>query len=117
GIEAVPTEPQDDATDGAEREVVRRHRAAAVLLELPSEARSQHDAPGERDHTAHGVHDRRAGEVAEDDTTVVVDEPREPTHRVAQPAAGSPRPVPEDGVDEAGHEDAVDDLALEAGAT
>ena len=36
--------------------------------------------------------------------------------RVAEPTARTPDPVAEDRVDEAGHEDAVDDVALEARA-
>ena len=117
GVEPVPAEPQDDATEGTEGQVVGRHWAAAVALELPSEAGPQDDAAGEGDDAADGVHDGRPGEVSEDDPAGVVHEVAEPAHRVAQPASRAPHPVTEDRVDQAGHEDAVEDVALEAGAT
>ena len=114
GVEAVPAEPQDDAADGGDGQVVRRRRAAAVALELAAEARSEGDGAGEGDDAADGVHDGRAGEVTEDGA--VGDDAVEPAHGVAEPAARAPDPVAEDRVDEAGHADAVEDVALEAGA-
>ena len=65
GVEAVPAEPQDDATDGGDRQVVTRWQAASVSLELAAESRPEDDRAGEGDHAAHRVHDGRAGEVAQ----------------------------------------------------
>src|SRR5262249_33813151 len=112
--EPVPTEPENDTAERTERQVVRRQWAATVALELPSEARSEHDAAGESDDATDGVHDSRTGEVTEEDAVVVVDETGEPTHRITEPSARTPDPVAEDGVDETRHHHAVEDVALEA---
>ena len=66
GVEPVPTEPQDHATDGAPREVVGRHWSTTVTLEHSAETGSECDRTGEGDHAADGVHDGRAGEVTEE---------------------------------------------------
>ncbi len=81
-----------------------RH-AAAVALELPTEAWAEHDGAGEGDHAAHRVDDRRAGEVTEPDAGV----------RVLEEAARPPGPVTEDRVDEPAHAEAVEQVTLEAG--
>ena len=103
-VEAVPAEPQDQAADRAEDDVVRQHRAAAVALEDAAEARTEGDGAGQRDRAADGVHDGRAGEVVE-------------RHAIdRQPAVRTPGPVADDRVDEAGDADAVEDVADEAAA-
>ena len=66
GVEPVPAEPQDDAAEGGEVEVVARRHAAAVALELAAEAGPEDDRAGEGDHAAHRVDDGRAGEVTEE---------------------------------------------------
>ena len=65
GVEAVPAEPEDQAADRAQDDVVRRHRATAVALEDAAETRTEGDRAGQRDRAADGVHDGRAGEVVE----------------------------------------------------
>src|SRR6478735_4549566 len=84
-----------------------------VRLELPTETWAEHDRAAQGEHTTDHVDDGRAGEVAEHR---VARKTVEPAHRVAEPAARTPDPVAEDRVDEAGHADAVEDVALEAGA-
>src|SRR3954452_1994304 len=48
-VEAVPAEPQDDATEGGDVEVVTGRHAAAVTLEPPTEARAEDDRTGQGD--------------------------------------------------------------------
>jgi hypothetical protein len=79
-------------------------RAAPPSRAELTEAGAEDDGAGEGDHAADGVDDRRAGEVTE-----------RHRHR-GQPATRTPDPVAEDRVDEAAHADAVEQVALEAGA-
>ena len=99
-----PYQPNHRITPPMARDVqvVGRHRAAAVTLELAAEARSEGDGTGEGDDAADGVHDGRAGEVTEDDA-VRRRVPWNQPMRVAEPAARTPDPVAEDRVDEARH--------------
>ena len=113
-VEPVPAEPQDEAADGRDRQVVRHHGAAAVALELPAEARAEHDRAGQRDESADAVHHRGTGEIVEAHA-----ERREEVAVAAhrrQPAVRPPGPVPDDRVDEARDAEAVDQVADEAGA-
>ena len=41
GVEAVPAEPQDQAPNSGDHEIVRQHWAAAVALEAPSQDAGQ----------------------------------------------------------------------------
>src|SRR5205807_2974251 len=97
-------EPQDHAADGADREVVRRQRTAAVPLEHSPDAGPEGDGAAQGDEPADGVHDSRAREVTEHGAAGPA---VEPAHRVAQPATRTPDPVAEDRVDEARHHGAV----------
>ena len=105
GIEAVPAEPQNQPAHGAQDDVVRQRRAAAVAPEDAAEARTERNRADERNRAADAVHDRRAREVAE----------RRRRHR-RQPAVRAPAPVADDRVDEAGDADAVENVADEAAA-
>src|SRR5581483_134763 len=111
--EPVPPEPQDHAADGADREVVGRHGAAAVALERAADAGPEGNRATDGDEPAHGVHHGRPGKVTEDR---MPGPPVEPAHGVAEPPARAPGPVPEDRVDEPGYGGAVDDVAFEPGA-
>src|SRR5205823_3948177 len=62
-VEAVPAEPQDDAADRGDGEVVRGRHAAAVALEHATDAGPEDDGAGEGGAAADGVDDGRAGEV------------------------------------------------------
>src|SRR5207248_309845 len=82
--------PEDDAADGAPREVVGRQRAATVPLEHSADARPEGDGAGQSNEPADSVHDRRAREVAEDSAAR---QAVEPPHGVTEPAARTPDPV------------------------
>src|SRR5438445_13672480 len=86
-VEAVPAEPEDHATDGADGEVVGGQRATAVPLEDPPETGPKGDGAAKGDEPADGVHDGRTGEVAEHG---VARPAEEPAPGVAQPAAWAP---------------------------
>ena len=88
-------------------EVVAGWHAAAVALELAAETGAEDDRAGEGDHAAHRVHHGRAGEVAEAHAAV----------GGLQEAARAPGPVAEDRVDEAADGEAVEQVALEVGAS
>src|SRR6185312_9939611 len=103
-VEPVPPEPEDDAADRRDGQVVAGHGAATVTLELATDARAQDDGAAQRDHAADRVDDRRAGEVVERRWVDGV-----------QPAVGSPGPVADDRVDEAADAEAVQQVAREAG--
>ena len=51
-VEAVPAEPEDQAADRAEDDVVRQRRTAAVAREDAAEPRTERDGAGERDGAA-----------------------------------------------------------------
>jgi len=55
GIEAVPAEPEQQATGCGNGEIVRKHGTAAIALERASETRSKDDGTGKRNHAAYGV--------------------------------------------------------------
>ena len=65
GVEPVPTEPEDDATERGQRHVVTGWHAATVTLELPAETGPERDRPGDGEHATDRVDDGRAGEVTE----------------------------------------------------
>ena len=81
------------------------HRAAAVALELATDAGAENDGAGERDEAADRVNDGGPGEVVE-------------RHRSdgGEPTVRTPRPVTDDRVDEAADAEAVKEIADEAGA-
>ena len=109
---AVPAR-QDHACKGSPGP--NRGPASGRRLELSSEAGPQ-DAAGEGDDAADGVHDSRPGEISEYHPTGVVHE--SPNQPIVLPShCWTPHPVAEDRVDQARYEDAVEDVALEAGAT
>src|SRR5579871_4025599 len=58
GVEAVPAEPENHATDGCDRHVVTGRKAAAVTLELATNARPEGNRTGKGDETTDRVHDR-----------------------------------------------------------
>src|SRR5262249_26990472 len=97
---------QDDAADGGDDHVVSGRHAAAVALELATEARTERDRAGQSDEAADRVNDRRTREVVE----------RNRLDRV-EPAVGDPGPVPEDLEVEAADAEAIEEVAHEAGAT
>ena len=57
GVEAVPAEPEDQAADDGDGEIVRKHRPAAVTLELATQPGPKHDGAGDRNPSADRVHD------------------------------------------------------------
>ncbi len=105
-VEPVPAEPEDDAADGGDHHVVARRHAAAVTLELATQARSEGNRAAQGDEAADRVHDRGTSEIVE----------RGRVDRV-EPAIRTPRPVAEDRIDEPGHAEAVQQVADEAGPT
>ena len=62
GVEAEPTEEQDERTEHRHRDVVTGQRPWLAVLEL-ADAGTDHDCTGERGSSAHCVHDAGAGEV------------------------------------------------------
>ena len=58
GVEAEPADPQHGGPDGRVRQVVRRHRLAAVAQPL-----AQHQGADQRRDAGTDVHDRPAGEI------------------------------------------------------
>jgi hypothetical protein len=107
GVEPVPPEPEDDAAERGESDVVAGRHPATIAPELAPEAGPEDDRAGEGDHAAHRVDDGRAGEVAEPHAVVGgLQEPARP-----------PGPVAEDRVDETADEKAVDEVAPEVGAS
>ena len=115
GIEAVPAEPEDQATYRGDHQIVRQHRGAAIALEPAAEARAQRDGSGESDEAADGMDDRRSGKVMKAGA-----HPRQEVAVAAhrrEEAVRPPGPVADDGVDEAGDGDAVEQVADEARAT
>src|SRR5262249_26146619 len=105
GVEAVPTEPEDDATDRRDRHVVTGRHTATVSLELATETRPEGDRTGKGDEATDRVDDRRTGEVTE----------RRVPRR--EPAVRTPGPVTNDRVDETADADAVEEVAAERRAT
>src|SRR5205085_6746211 len=103
-VEAVPPEPENQAADRAQDDVVRQRRTAAVAGEHAAQAWAEHDGASKGDCAANRMDDGRSREVAE----------RHGHH--GEPAVRPPGPVADDRVNESGHADAVEDVALEAAA-
>src|SRR5262249_55964796 len=103
-IEPVPAEPQNQAADRTQDDVVWKRRTAAVLAEHAAETRTERDGAHERNRTADAVYDSRTREIAE----------RRVHNR--EPPVRSPAPVTDDRIDETGDADAVENVADEAAA-
>src|SRR5262249_55559434 len=104
-IEPVPAEPENQAADGAEDDVVRQHRAAAVAGEDAPEPRAEHNRACQRDGAADRVDDGRSREITK----------RSGLHD-REPAVWSPGPMADDRIDEASDADAVKNVADEPAA-
>ena len=84
-------------------------------LNFASEPWAENDGAGQRNESADGMNDRRAGEIMEAHAQRW-EEVSGAAHR-GQPAIRSPSPVSDDRIDETGDADAVEKIADESGAT
>src|SRR5581483_7723115 len=114
-IETVPSEPEQQSTAGGDGEIVGHHRAAAVSLELASQAWPENDRPSQRDEATNRMHDRRSGEVVEA-LSQSGKKVSSRSHSGEEPVR-TPRPVTDDWVNEAGHRDTIEKVADKSGAT
>jgi hypothetical protein len=101
GIEAVPTEPENEHAHRDQRHAVPADRIGRAILIESSETWTEHPSSDEGRDAAHRVDDRGAGEV-------VKTEARQP--------AATPDPVADDGVDESRDEEGVGQVRNEFGA-
>ena len=65
GVEAIPSEPQEQTARCGDRQIVRQHGSAAVTLEFPAYPRPEDDRAGQSDEAADGVNDGRSREIME----------------------------------------------------
>src|ERR1700683_3353041 len=104
-IKPAPPEPEDQPAGGADDQVVRLHRSAAVALEDASEPRSKRDCARQRDDSSDRVDDGGSREVVEVNRI-----------QIGQPSVRTPCPVSDDRIDEAGDADAIEQVADEIAA-
>ena len=105
GVEAEPTEQQDERAQHRHRDAVRRQRARLAVGSVLADPGTEHDRTGQGGDATHRVHHTGAGEVdvAEPEVEVVAE--------LAEPAA-APGPPTEDRVVERAAEQAPADERL-----
>ena len=96
GLNLIPTEPQDKSARRANDQIVRLHRLTAVASEDASQSGSQRDRACKRDCAANRMHHGGARKIVEGDR-----------RHIGEPTSRSPRPMPDDRIDEAGDANAV----------
>mmetsp|Transcript_54471 Transcript_54471/g.133147 ORF Transcript_54471/g.133147 Transcript_54471/m.133147 type:complete len:356 (-) Transcript_54471:181-1248(-) len=122
-VEAVPAEPQNEGAKGHQSGIVRGHRVNCPSdgIEAPL-ARPERDRAHKPRPATDSVHDARASEidhaiglrvVAKDGTCVTV---RIRASTPSREPSCAPHPVHDDGVDEGGDEDGVDEVGRDLAA-
>src|SRR5438270_5783504 len=94
---------------------MRQHRTTAIAFEFAAKPRAENDGTCQRDEPADGMNHGRSGEIMEAHAQRRKDVPRAAHSR--EPAVRSPSPVSDYRIDEAGHSDAVKEVADEPGST
>ena len=113
GVEAEPSEPKDEHTQGCHRQVVTRNSAALAVLAILADTGTKGQGTNQSQYTAHAMHNGRTGKIVEHIT-------KGRHHKavgciVAEPAA-TPGPVTFDGVDEQRDDCTIDEIHRELGA-